>query len=148
MSDATPLADVSAKLPRRFRRLRIAVSVFFGALTVALCVFWVRSYRFRDEMNYRYWPSRVFEIVSMESRLEFVNGDPISDWPHRFNSHANGEWDSYRMSHPRGFSGGNTVGTPFRVTIPHYAVIIMQLSLLHFGSIEFHAASPSARCSS
>ena len=26
------------------RELRIAVSVFFGLLTVALCVLWVRSY--------------------------------------------------------------------------------------------------------
>ena len=26
------------------RKLRIAVSVFFGVLTVALCVLWVRSY--------------------------------------------------------------------------------------------------------
>jgi hypothetical protein len=45
--DATPTADVSAK-PRRFRRLRIAMSVFFGVVTVALCVLWVRSYSWRD----------------------------------------------------------------------------------------------------
>lgn len=43
MSDATPTVDVSAQ-PRRFRRLRIFVSVFFAALTVLLLVFWVRSY--------------------------------------------------------------------------------------------------------
>jgi len=48
MSDETPTADVSAKPPRRFRRLRIAVSVFFAVLTAALCVLWVCSYSWRD----------------------------------------------------------------------------------------------------
>ena len=44
LSNATPPADVSAKPPRRFRRLRIAVSVFFGVLAVALCVLWLIGY--------------------------------------------------------------------------------------------------------
>jgi len=48
MSDATPPADVSTYTPMRFRRLRIAVSVCFGVVTVALCVLWVRSYWFID----------------------------------------------------------------------------------------------------
>jgi hypothetical protein len=34
----------AATLPGMVRKLRIAVSVFFGLLTVALCVLWVRSY--------------------------------------------------------------------------------------------------------
>jgi hypothetical protein len=33
------------------RKLRIAVSVFFGLLTVALCVLWVRSYSWFDSYN-------------------------------------------------------------------------------------------------
>jgi hypothetical protein len=40
MSDATPPADVSAKPPRRFRRLRVAVSVTFSVIAVALCIWW------------------------------------------------------------------------------------------------------------
>lgn len=32
------------------RKLRIAVSVFFGLVTVALCVLWVRSYEVRDDI--------------------------------------------------------------------------------------------------
>lgn len=43
MADATPTADVYAKPRRRFRRLRIAVSVFFGVVCVIYCVFWVRD---------------------------------------------------------------------------------------------------------
>jgi len=97
-------------------------------MTVALCVLWVRSHRFRDELYYRYWPSRVLEIVSMESRVEFVNGDPISDLPHWFNSHTHSEWKDPRWHNRRGFYG-NQVGAPFRVAIPHYVVIIMAASI-------------------
>ncbi|MGE3240190.1 MAG: hypothetical protein AB7G28_26110 [Pirellulales bacterium] len=32
------------------RRIRIAASVFFGVLTVALCMLWGRSYRHEDEL--------------------------------------------------------------------------------------------------
>jgi hypothetical protein len=49
MSDVTPPAEESAP-PRRFRRLRIGVSVFFGVLAVALCVLWARSDRWADEL--------------------------------------------------------------------------------------------------
>jgi hypothetical protein len=45
MPDAMPPADVTAKLPRRFRRMRIALSVFFGVVCVALIVLCVISYR-------------------------------------------------------------------------------------------------------
>lgn len=38
MDDATPIVDASGKPPRRFRRARIAVSVFFGLLAVVLVV--------------------------------------------------------------------------------------------------------------
>ena len=49
MDDPTPTVDAPSKPPLRFRRTRIAVSVFFGVLTVALCVLWVRSYWRFDE---------------------------------------------------------------------------------------------------
>ena len=45
MDDVTPSVE---QPPRRFRRLRIAVSVFFGLLTVALCLLWLRSYSWID----------------------------------------------------------------------------------------------------
>ena len=44
MCVAPPSVDVSAKPPRRFRRLRISASAFFAVLAVALVVLWVRSY--------------------------------------------------------------------------------------------------------
>ena len=51
MEDPTTTVDAATKPPRRFRRTRIAVSVFFGMLTVALCVLWARSYWHADSMT-------------------------------------------------------------------------------------------------
>ena len=42
------------------RRVRIAVSVFFGVLTVALCVLWVRSYETCDVL--RVWRDKVLAV--------------------------------------------------------------------------------------
>ena len=60
MTDAMPLADMPTKPPRRFRRLRIGVSAFFGVITIALCVFWVRSYWWREEV----WFLRSNDVVT------------------------------------------------------------------------------------
>ena len=38
-----PTSTVDAPKPLKFRRTRIAVSVFFGMLTLAVCVAWIRS---------------------------------------------------------------------------------------------------------
>ena len=40
------------------RRVRIAVSVFFGVLTVALCVLWVRSYLHNRPITLRQFPAQ------------------------------------------------------------------------------------------
>jgi hypothetical protein len=44
MTDPTPIVAAPSKPRPRFRRTRIAVSVFFGVLTVAFCVLWVISH--------------------------------------------------------------------------------------------------------
>jgi len=69
MSEATPPTDVSAKPPRRFRRLRIAVSVFFGVLAVALCVLWVRSYWFFEYVLCPTIATKQIELVSYAGRV-------------------------------------------------------------------------------
>jgi hypothetical protein len=43
MDDPTSHVD-APRLPLRFRRTRIVASVFFAAVTVSLCVLWVRSF--------------------------------------------------------------------------------------------------------
>lgn len=46
MSDDVPTSELlQSKPPIRFRRLRIAVSVFFGLLAALLVVLWLQSYR-------------------------------------------------------------------------------------------------------
>jgi hypothetical protein len=46
------------------RKLRIAVSVYFGLLTVALCVMWVRSY---------YWIDNVVGPVTATQQIGFAS---------------------------------------------------------------------------
>jgi len=53
MSDPTPTVDVPSTPPIRFRRTRIAVSVFFGLLTVVLVALWIRSYSFNENLSFR-----------------------------------------------------------------------------------------------
>jgi hypothetical protein len=67
MPDATPIVDDPSK-PLRFRRTRIAVSVFFGVLTVLLCLLWVRSYWRFDEIV---WTSetRTFAVSASQGKL-------------------------------------------------------------------------------
>ena len=53
MAEIATLPIQPAKKPVRFRRLKIAWTVFFAVLTVALCVLWVRSYWVGDGYNVR-----------------------------------------------------------------------------------------------
>jgi hypothetical protein len=46
------------------RKLRIAVSVFFGLLTVALCVLWVRSYWRMDAISVNWTNATVTSVCS------------------------------------------------------------------------------------
>ena len=46
------------------RRVRIAVSVFFGVLTVAMCVLWVRSYNHQFGVWWQYTNQYSFTIAS------------------------------------------------------------------------------------
>ena len=60
MTDTVTIAEPSPVKPRRWlRNLRIAVSVFFCVLTVALCVLWVRSYTRHESARFTGWKSLV-----------------------------------------------------------------------------------------
>jgi hypothetical protein len=54
------------------RRVRIAVSLFFGVLTVALCVLWVRSYSYSDQWHIRYWGKQSILLASKSGRIVIV----------------------------------------------------------------------------
>lgn len=66
MPDAvTIIEEVTVDKPRRWlRNIRIAVSVFFGLLTVALCMLWVRSY----------WRYDLLRVMAIGWKLD-VNSD-------------------------------------------------------------------------
>jgi hypothetical protein len=51
------------------RRVRIAGSVFFGVVTVVLCMLWVRSYWCRDVIRCRTSGSNVIVFASMKGSL-------------------------------------------------------------------------------
>lgn len=57
--------------PAVIRRVRIAVSVFFGVLTVALAVLWVRSYWHVDQLE---WFLRYFSGTSMRGGIGLIIG--------------------------------------------------------------------------
>ena len=60
MSDVANVVETAPDKRRtKFRNLRIAVSVFFGVLTVALCVLWVRSYTRHESARFTGWKSLV-----------------------------------------------------------------------------------------
>jgi hypothetical protein len=80
MSNATPPADVSTKPTQRFRRLRIAVSVFFAVLTVALGVLWVRSYWWTDSIGIGYWGNHTVWARSIDGTV--IVGTPWTPKPH------------------------------------------------------------------
>jgi hypothetical protein len=54
--------------PQLIRRLRIAASVFFAVVTVALCVLWVRSYYLTDSLEIR-TNERLFQVRSVVGRI-------------------------------------------------------------------------------
>jgi hypothetical protein len=78
MDDPTPTADNPSQPPRRFRRTRIAVSILFGVLTVALCVLWVRSYWWKDGAVWVFAPGRYIAVESdrgnLTSRFQDLRG--------------------------------------------------------------------------
>lgn len=86
------------------RKLRIAVSAFFGLLTIALCLLWVRSYTWHDALV-RFAPNQQV-IASQNGDIVFLND--LDTWSKRetgwsFRSRrgdeSDGEWMGLRVSH-------------------------------------------------
>jgi hypothetical protein len=105
------------------RRLRIAASVFFAVLTVALCVLWVRSY-WRIDGVHIFFRSHVFEAWSAAGEIH---------WGHDFPVLAHGAdliIDSRAISPPRtefwvGSDGKLNLSTSFgyRASYGHYGYL-------------------------
>jgi hypothetical protein len=64
--------------PQLIRRLRIAVSVFFAVVTLALCVLWVRSYWWRDNLLFNCLTRQVLVASEQGQTALFVQPtDPV-----------------------------------------------------------------------
>ena len=75
----------------RFRKLRIAWSVFWGLAAVLLIVLWVRSNQISDRLHGRLWGNRAFLLTAKEGRITTV----VFSWNI---SQVRWEWET--MSHP------------------------------------------------
>ena len=69
------------------RRVRIAVSVFFGVLTVALCVLWVRSYWYVDTVSVTSKSGARLRSVMSGCGVLCIN-----DWSPAYRRWAGGVW--------------------------------------------------------
>lgn len=70
MSDTVTIVEPSPVNRRRWlRSLRIAVSVFFGVVTVSLCALWMRSYWWLDAVQVGFGGRDTGHIQSFEGRV-------------------------------------------------------------------------------
>ena len=149
MVDATPTVDAPSKPHQRFRRTRIAASVFFAVLTVAMCVLWVRSYSIADICGVtfdheRRWNCRVggwpdyLDIPTYKSAIWAIG--------------KRREWDIRSASMLSNSAQGEPVFYLKRFD-EHSRVIVPHLLVATFGTalprpLGSPVASPSAPCSS
>src|SRR5262245_37132843 len=75
MPDPASTPEVRNKPPMQFKRARIATSVFFGVLAVALCVLWVRSYWRWDEIYGPLMRLHTFSLSTAWGRVRFATFD-------------------------------------------------------------------------
>jgi hypothetical protein len=80
MPDQTPKSDVPSKPPMRFRRVRFAVSLFFGVLTLAFCALWVRSLSQSDLITFYPSAYHYANLHYVDSHL-FLN---VRKWPSNY----------------------------------------------------------------
>jgi hypothetical protein len=148
MSHATPASDAPSKPPKRFRRTRIAVSVFFGMLTVASCVLWVRSQLCWDKWYNPISDECVIIVESSFGRLVVLRAVPALHLP--WNWHISGpvQGDGWVGDHPAGVDpnkrtgGFDFVATAFHtaVLVPYWfpVLILAVLSIASGWSCAFH----------
>ena len=99
MSTAMPTAGTSIKPPLRFRRTRIAVSLFFGMLTVAIVAFWVRSYATMDFARLKILPKFYIQVLAGDARMVVhFELQRTTDWflwtTHTVDVHSNAQSDN------------------------------------------------------
>ena len=125
----------------RYRKLRIAWSVAWGAVAVLLCVLWVRSYWWIEQVYYRYQKA-VIGVDSMRGTISFFRNSSSNRTP------GNGWWfgryvvskfdyldDSWFGLEWSWYLGDIVVGLPYwlPVTVIIVLVAIPWLSIRRFS---------------
>jgi len=103
MSDLPANPDPPFPKRAKWFWLRVAVSTFFGLLTVALCVLWVRSYT-RSDSVWLITPTRPNSITAKRGRVVLSRHSPFRNkggatWWHQVEMIDDGifesEWDGF-----------------------------------------------------
>ena len=131
MDDPSLTVDAPSNPPRRFRRTRIAVSVFFGLLTVALCVLWVRSY-YRIDLACSPWGDTDISVWSQRGFVVIEVGTPsiLGTYNFRYESEHTG----YIALHSH-LPGKTWYGTGTTTWLPYWALILVPLFLAATGLV-------------
>src|SRR4051794_30867623 len=110
----------------RFRKLRIAWSVFWGLACVLLIVLWVRSYWHGEGLLI---PLRNYDgmrLASFRGRIGFEPDPRPTRWEWRIEpaTAPNFDWDRWERNTPQWIVGQND-----RVLVPHWFPLIVAGSL-------------------
>jgi hypothetical protein len=127
------------------RKLRIAVSVFFGVLTVALCMLWVRSYWRADSIHFMANGGYVYSLVADAGLVEVSRGIDVESngmfapgdyWVNAWDYHQRRRETKARLLVPFKFRSGQHY---FRLEIPFWfpVFLVAATSVLTLRSIRF-----------
>jgi hypothetical protein len=136
MDETNPTPEPPVERRPWLRRLRIATSVFFTVLAVAICVLWVRSYSWADEMSCSC--SRFFELGGASVAGRIGGGLQWDDSIQQFKSWrvahtAIQDWKAAREDAERDLSGFGGFGVVSRgggcvIVVPHWFALLLTLA--------------------
>jgi len=106
----------------KYRKLRIAWSVFWGVVALLLIVLWVRSYWWVDELrelNSRHWE----QLSSCQGWIHLRRGGSILAPYDRWNFYSNRIGDVGPSTLPRSFKW--KISPAPQVSVPHWLLAVL-----------------------
>jgi hypothetical protein len=113
--------------PTAIRRVRIAVSVFFGVLTVAILVLWVRSYRTCDNVSIRDAQSGYHTYLGSNSGAMNLHRSTIEFIPYPGESIPRYTYWALNPSQPQAVFvwNSNVMKGPVGISFPYWLPILV-----------------------
>jgi hypothetical protein len=105
-----------------FRRLRIATSMFFALIAVALCLLWVRSYRTCDTVSIRDARSGHFTFLGSNSGTMFLHRSVVETFPYPGSSFPRYSYSAMHTSEPQAVFvwNSNFLQGPVGISFPYW----------------------------